>query len=79
VKQSEVFGCECLPLEDYGSLDVNCIVLMVNHKEFESIDLLALRDANTSVLFVDASRKLDPQNVIDAGFIYKGVGAGGWN
>ncbi len=79
VEQSEVFGCDCLPLEDYGSCDVNCIVLMVNHKEFESIDLLALRDVNTGVLFVDASRKLNPQNVIDAGFIYRGVGAGGWN
>lgn len=79
VKQSEVFGCECLPLEDYGVADVNCIVLMVNHKEFESIDLLALRDADTSVLFVDASRKLDPQDVIDAGFRYRGVGAGRWN
>ncbi len=79
VEQNELFGCECLPLEDYGAIDVDCIVLMVSHKEFESIDLLALRDVDTSVVFVDASRKLDPQSVIDAGFIYRGVGAGGWN
>ena len=79
VEQTEIFGCECLLLEDYGAIDMDCIVLMVNHKEFESIDLLALRDADKSVLFVDASRKMNPQNIIDAGFIYKGVGAGGWN
>ena len=79
VKHSEIFGCECLPLDDYRTIDVNCIVRMVNHKEFESIDLLALSVANKSVLFVDASRKLNPQDVIDAGFMYRGVGAGGWN
>ena len=50
---------------------------MVNHKEFKSIDLLLKRNKKT--VFVDACRVLNPQTVIDAGFIYKGIGAGGWN
>ncbi|MCK5130440.1 MAG: hypothetical protein KAQ68_11345, partial [Clostridiales bacterium] len=56
----------------------DCIVLMVNHMEFEDIDIKDIK-LNDNIVFVDGCRAMKPQDLIDAGFIYKGVGAGGWN
>lgn len=79
VQSNDIFGCRCISMKDYELIKADCIVLMVNHKEFETIDLLYHKSKNKRIVFVDGSRKLDPEDVIAGGFIYRGIGAGGWN
>lgn len=78
VSDNEIFGCLSISLDDFRTNFPDCTVLMVNHKEFKNIDLRGMK-ANGNVVLVDGCRSMNPKNIIDAGFIYRGIGAGGWN
>jgi len=78
VSDKEIFGCLNIPLNDLRTKLADCTVLMANHKEFKNIDMSGIK-ANGNVVFVDGCRAMNPEDIIGAGFIYRGVGAGGWN
>lgn len=78
VDQVDIFGYLNIPFSSNELIDANCIVLMVNHSEFKNINLKDFK-INDNIVFVDGCRAYNPEKIIDAGFIYKGVGAGGWN
>ena len=78
VNDNEIFGCLNIPLNDLRVKSADCIVLMVNHKDFKNIGMSCTK-SNGNVVFVDACRSMDPENIMDAGFVYRGIGAGGWN
>jgi len=78
VDQTDIFGCSNIPFSSNELIDVNCIVLMVNHSDFKNINLKDLK-RDGDMVFVDGCRLQNPRKMIDAGYIYKGVGAGGWN
>ncbi|WP_207205221.1 nucleotide sugar dehydrogenase [Methanolobus psychrotolerans] len=79
VELNEVFGCPCISVHDYLSVDPDCLVLMVAHREFETIDLLSHESDRKSIVFVDAARKYKSLDVTKAGFLYRAIGGGGTN
>jgi nucleotide sugar dehydrogenase len=78
LNDKEIFSCRTISFNDLKTEIVDCIVLMANHKEFESTDMDSI-SVNGKVVFVDGCRVKNPENIKNAGFIYRGVGAGGWN
>jgi UDP-N-acetyl-D-mannosaminuronic acid dehydrogenase len=54
--------------------DIDCIIVMADHKEFSSCDWKKIAtDVRTKAL-VDAKQVVDPKTARDAGFSYRGVG-----
>ena len=74
----EIFGCRNVSFNDINTYRADCIVLMTNHKEFGNIYINDLK-VNGNVVFVDGCRAMNPEDILKAGYIYRGVGAGGWN
>ena len=78
VNDKEIFSCPSISLNDFKTKRADCIVLMTNHKEFGNIYINDLK-VNGNVVFVDGCRAMNPEDILKAGYIYRGVGAGGWN
>ena len=78
VNDKEIFSCPSISLNDFKTKRADCIVLMTNHKEFGNIYINNLK-VNGNVVFVDGCRAMNPEDILKAGYIYRGVGAGGWN
>ena len=55
----------------------DALVLVTEWKEFEALDFAVLHQLMRGNLIVDGRNIFDPQKVMDAGFIYKGMGRGG--
>lgn len=78
VNHGEIFGCANISINLNKMIDIDCIVFMVNHSEFRDINLRKLK-GNGNPIFIDGCRAFEPSEILEAGFIYKGIGAGGWN
>ena len=61
------------------SVEPDCLVIMVGHQEFETIDLLSKEMNEKEIVFVDAVRKYKSLDVTNAGFLYQAIGYGGVN
>lgn len=78
VNNKVIFDCPSISLNDLKTKRAECIVLMANHKEFEHIDIGDSK-VNDNVVFVDGCRAMNPEDILKAGYIYRGIGAGRWN
>jgi len=74
-------------MEQYGDVEedlynaikgANAIVIMTDHQEFLGLDLNRTKQLLSTPIIIDGRRILDPAEVIGNGFVYKGIGAGGW-
>ncbi len=71
----EVFGVKCS--ESLGEVveNVDCIVVCTDHEEFKNLDLADLaRLSHVPAAFVDARHVVDPLEVVECSFAYRGVG-----
>ena len=62
------------PMDAVKGADV--VAVMAPHREFKSLDLLAVRKATRGDAFVDGRNGFDPATVRKAGFRYFGIGRG---
>ncbi|MDI6644483.1 MAG: nucleotide sugar dehydrogenase [Methanobacteriaceae archaeon] len=55
--------------------DVDCIIIATAHNEFKEMDLDDIKSlTDENCLFVDGRCAFNPDHVMNAGFVYKGVG-----
>ena len=55
--------------------DTDCIIIATAHKEFLEMDLNEIKLlTNEKCLFIDGRCVFNPDNILDAGFIFRGVG-----
>jgi nucleotide sugar dehydrogenase len=58
-----------------ASKAADCVVIATDHAEYERIDLRALaKVVRMPAAFVDARSQFEPEHVIEAGFVYRGIG-----
>ncbi len=54
---------------------VDCIIIATAHKQFQNMNLKGIKKlTNEKCVFVDGRCMFDPEDVSDAGFVFKGVG-----
>ena len=75
-------------LEKYGKPEkdlckalenADAAILMTAHDEFREIDLMKVKELMTTPIIIDGRRVFDPENTKKLGFVYRGIGAGGFN
>lgn len=57
-----------------GYRDIDCLIIMADHKEFYRYDWKAIGNEMRTKTLVDAKQVADPVKVKDAGYAYRGVG-----
>ena len=64
----------------YNALEnANATILMTAHDEFREIDLMKVKELMTTPIIIDGRRVFDPEKTKSLGFVYRGIGAGGFN
>lgn len=56
----------------------DCLAVVTGHPEFRKIDFSAKNGLSEKCTVVDGRHVFNPSGVISSGYIYKGVGRGGW-
>jgi len=59
--------------------DADAVILMTAHDEFQEIDLMRVKELMTTPIFIDGRRVFEPEKIKKLGFVYRGIGAGGFN
>ena len=54
-------------------------ILMTAHDEFQEIDFMRVKELMTTPIIIDGRRIFDPEKIKKLGFVYRGIGAGGFN
>lgn len=71
----KVFGVKCSVSLAKAVENVDCIVVGTDHREFKNLDLAELKQmVQMPAAFVDARHVVDPLEVMNCGFAYRGVG-----
>jgi len=64
----------------YKALEnADAVILMTAHDEFREIDLMRVKELMTTPIIIDGRRVFDPEKIKKLGFVYRGIGAGGFN